>query len=120
MSQLPPKSSPSGLLAAFSHALGREEEAEPVVEAVDQEDEGDAEGADDLDVDAELRHAAHHLGAGDVQAGLDREEEISVITRIVVWSVGSRFQPNQLWVSAVTYETTPVSTAATVISRASP
>ena len=45
---------------------------------------------------------------------------ISVTTRIVEWFAGSRFQPNQLWVSAAMYVTTPVSTAATVTSSAIP
>jgi hypothetical protein len=45
---------------------------------------------------------------------------ISVMTRIVECLAGSRFQLNQLCVSAATYVTTPVSTAATVTSSAMP
>ena len=37
------------------HSLRAEQEPEPVVEAVDREDERDPERADDLDVDAEPR-----------------------------------------------------------------
>ena len=44
----------------------------------------------------------------------------SVISRTVVWFVGSQFVPNQLWESAVMYPTDPVSTAATVTSSAIP
>ena len=42
------------------------------------------------------------------------------MTRIVPWPSGLRFQPNQLWVNAVMYPTTPVSTAATVMRSAKP
>jgi hypothetical protein len=49
--------------------------AEAVVEAVDAEDDRDAERTEDLDVDAELRDPAHHLGADDVQRGLQREQD---------------------------------------------
>ena len=37
-----------------------------------------------------------------------------------MWFVGSQSVSNQLWASAVTYVTTPVSTAATVIRSAIP
>jgi hypothetical protein len=56
-------------------ALGREEEAEAVVEAVDREDERDPERADDLDVDAELRDVGHDPRAGDVHRQLDRQQD---------------------------------------------
>ena len=44
----------------------------------------------------------------------------SVISRTVVWLVGSQFVPNQLCESAVMYGTTPVSTDATVTRSAIP
>ena len=44
----------------------------------------------------------------------------SVISRTVVWFVGSQFVPNQLCESAAMYPTDPVSTAATVTSSAIP
>ena len=45
-----------------------------MVEAVDAEHDRDAERAEDLDVDAELRDPAHDLGADDVQRGLDGKQ----------------------------------------------
>lgn len=45
---------------------------------------------------------------------------MSVMTRIVRWLVGLKFEPNQLCSSAVAYATTPVSTEATVTSSAIP
>ena len=45
-----------------------------MMEAVDREDERDAEGPHDLDPHAELGDAAHDPGAGDIERGLDREE----------------------------------------------
>jgi hypothetical protein len=52
-----------------------EQEAEAMVEAVDGEDDRDAQRAQDLDVHAELSNPAHDLGAGDVQHGLDGEQD---------------------------------------------
>src|SRR5436309_3462174 len=57
------------------HALCAEQVAQPVVETVDQQDQGESEGADDLDVHTELRDATHDHSAGDVEDGLDHEEE---------------------------------------------
>ena len=74
-SQCPPKSSAERVARACWTPWVDEQEAEPVVEAVDRQDDRDAEGADDLDVHAELRDPAHHLGAGDVERGLDREQD---------------------------------------------
>ena len=45
------------------------------MEAVERQDDRDPERADDLDIDTELRHAAHHLGAGDVEDRLDQQEQ---------------------------------------------
>jgi hypothetical protein len=46
-----------------------------VVEPVDGEHDRDAEGAEDLDVDAELGDPAHDLRAGDVQGRLDGKQD---------------------------------------------
>ena len=71
-----------------------------MVEPVDAQDDRDPEGADDLDVHPELRDPAHHLRAGDVEDRLIRSSTVTM--RIVLWSLRSRFQPNQLWVSDAT------------------
>jgi len=47
------------------------------LKTVDAEDQGDAEGAEDLDVNPELGDPAHHPGASGVQPGLDREQRDS-------------------------------------------
>jgi len=54
---------PQRIVGEVLHALGGKQEAEAMVETVDGEDNRDPERAEDLDVDAELRHVAHHSGA---------------------------------------------------------
>ncbi len=45
------------------------------MEAVDEQDQRDAEGAEKLHVHPDLRDIAHHLGPRDVQPGLDSEQD---------------------------------------------
>jgi hypothetical protein len=74
--------------------LGREEEAQSVIEAVDREDDRNAQRADDLDEDAEPRHQGHHLDAGDVQRRLDRQQDDGDDeNRVVVRRVPVRVEP---------------------------
>jgi hypothetical protein len=80
-------------------ALGREQEAEAVVESVDREDERDAESPEDLDTHAEFRHPTITLVPVMFRVvWIARRARVTM--RIVVWFVGSQFDPNQLWLSA--------------------
>jgi hypothetical protein len=55
-------------------AVGREQEAQAVVEPGDPERDRDAEGADRLDVHAHPGHEAHDLGAHGVEQCLDHDQ----------------------------------------------
>jgi len=61
-------------------ALGAEQVIEPMVESGDRQQNGDSEGPDDLEIDADLRDAAEKVDTADVERQLDenqhdREEE---------------------------------------------
>jgi len=71
-----------------------------VVETVDAEDQGDAEGAEDLDVNPELGDPAITL-APVAFSPVWIASNATVTSRIVTWLVGSRLQPNRLCVKAV-------------------